>query len=109
MAEKTVNEMNIYYTAKDIEELVAKGVHQLELGPNTSLTDFARETAEQLDLALIDKTKETGPVKPPISSINKQRGPCQSILQQTQGMSAWQTTRYGKFYRIQFFKWIPQS
>ncbi|MEE8355714.1 MAG: hypothetical protein V3R33_00255 [Anaerolineales bacterium] len=71
MAEKTVNEMNIYYTAKDIEELVAKGVHQLELGPNTSLTDFARETAEQLDLALIDKTKETGPVKPPISSKNK--------------------------------------
>ncbi len=63
--------MNIYYTAKDIEELVAKGVHQLELGPNTSLTDFARETAEQLDLALIDKTKKSDPVKPPISSKNE--------------------------------------
>ena len=71
MAEKAVNKMNIYYTAKDIEELVAKGVHQLELGPNTSLTDFARETAEQLDLALIDKTKETDPVKPPTSSNNR--------------------------------------
>jgi hypothetical protein len=45
--------MNIYYTAKDIEELAAKGIHELELGPNTSLTDFARETAEQLDIALI--------------------------------------------------------
>ena len=46
--------MNIYYTAKDIEALVAKGIYEIELGPNTSLTDFARETAEQLDVALID-------------------------------------------------------
>jgi len=63
--------MNIYYTAKDIEDLVAKGVHQLELGPNTSLTDFARETAEQLDLALIYKTKSSDPVKPPAVSKNQ--------------------------------------
>lgn len=46
--------MNIYYTAKDIEELVAKGIHQLELGPHTSLTDFARETAEQLDVTIVE-------------------------------------------------------
>ena len=46
--------MNIYYTAKDIEELVKKGIYELELGPNTSLTDFARETANQLNVALID-------------------------------------------------------
>jgi hypothetical protein len=78
------NEMNIYYTAKDIEELVAKGVRQLELGPNTSLTDFARETAEQLELKLIDKTKGKDEVKPPTpsavvipsQSYNKPRG-CQ--------------------------------
>jgi hypothetical protein len=78
------NDMNIYYTAKDIEELVAKGVRQLELGPNASLTDFARETAEQLDLELIDITKgnqnEKLP-KPskavvPSQSYNKPRG-CQ--------------------------------
>lgn len=48
------NAMNIYYTAKDIEELVAKGIQQLELGPNTSLTDFARETAEQLDVTIVE-------------------------------------------------------
>jgi hypothetical protein len=47
--------MNIYYTAKDIEELVNKGIYQLELGPHTSLTDFARETAEQLDVKLIER------------------------------------------------------
>jgi len=50
--------MNIYYTAKDIEALVAKGIYEIELGPNTSLTDFARETAEQLDVALIDGAKD---------------------------------------------------
>jgi len=54
--------MNIYYTAKDIEELVSRGIYVLELGPHTSLTDFARETAEQLDVTLIDVREE--PVKP---------------------------------------------
>ena len=60
--------MNIYYTAKDIEELSAKGVRELELGPNTSLTDFAKETAEQLDFILIDKSNQSDPVKPPVVS-----------------------------------------
>jgi hypothetical protein len=50
--------MNIYYTAKDIEELVTKGIYELELGPNTSLTDFARETAEQMDVTLIDGAQQ---------------------------------------------------
>ena len=52
--------MNIYYTAQDIEELVAKGVRQLELGPNTSLTDFARETAEQLEVRLLEGAPDGG-------------------------------------------------
>ncbi len=81
--------MNIYYTAKDIEALAAKGIYQLELGPNTSLTDFARETAEQLDVTLIEeKGSDTlVPVSPPAAaprqtqvvsqSYNKPRG-CQS-------------------------------
>ncbi len=84
--------MNIYYTAKDIEELVAKGIFELELGPNTSLTDFARETAEQMDVTLIDgaqlseETVRTSPspapsLRPQAGSIsqsyNKPRG-CQT-------------------------------
>ncbi|MFL7814405.1 MAG: hypothetical protein AB8I40_12090 [Anaerolineales bacterium] len=56
--------MNIYYTAKDIEELVARGIYVLELGPHTSLTDFARETAEQLDVTLIDVKEEPGKQAP---------------------------------------------
>ena len=84
--------MNIYYTAKDIEELVAKGIFELELGPNTSLTDFARETAEQMDVTLIDgaqspeAAQRTSPSPSPsprrrrylsVRSYNKPRG-CQT-------------------------------
>lgn len=45
--------MKIYYTSKDIEELVAKGVTQLEINSDVSLTDFARETASQLGIELV--------------------------------------------------------
>jgi hypothetical protein len=45
--------MNIYYTAKDIEELAAQGVRELEIGPGVTLTDFAKETAQQLDVNLV--------------------------------------------------------
>lgn len=45
--------MNIYYTAKDMEELAAKGVTRLEIGPRVFLTDFAYETAEQLEIELV--------------------------------------------------------
>lgn len=97
--------MNIYYTAKDIEELVAKGIYELELGPNTSLTDFARETAEQLDVTLIDgvqqaeetvKTARTSPslspsLRPQAVSIsqsyNKPRG-CQTGASSTVSRTA---------------------
>lgn len=59
--------MNIYYTAKDIEELAGKGVRQLELGPNVFLTDFAYETAEQLAITLI-RTGESVPQNQPSQS-----------------------------------------
>ena len=69
--------MNIYYTAKDIEALVAKGIYEIELGPNTSLTDFARETAEQLDVALIDGSNG---VQEPVSAA---ASPSQATRPQT--------------------------
>jgi hypothetical protein len=49
--------MTLYYTAKDIEELAAKGVQKLEIGPGVTLTDFARETAQQLDVVLVEAGK----------------------------------------------------
>jgi len=67
--------MNIYYTAKDIEELVSKGIYELELGPHASLTDFARETAEQLDVILIDTGQKTeAPARQRVQSAVSQVG-----------------------------------
>lgn len=69
--------MNIYYTAKDIEELAAKGIQQLEIGPSVTLTDFARETAQQLDITLVEgggqvspSTLTTSPSKTTVTSDN---------------------------------------
>ena len=53
--------MNTYYTAKDIEELAAKGVRQLVLAPGAVLTDFARETAQQLGIALVKRESQSPP------------------------------------------------
>jgi hypothetical protein len=53
--------MNIYYTAKDIEDLAARGVSQLEIGSNVFLTDFAYETAEQLEIELIRSDAQKSP------------------------------------------------
>jgi len=51
--------MNIYYTAKDIEEMAAKGIQQIEIGPGVTLTDFARETAQQFNIALVHGSQKT--------------------------------------------------
>jgi hypothetical protein len=45
--------MRTFYTGNDIEDLAASGVRQLEVGPNVSLTDAARERAEELGIVLI--------------------------------------------------------
>jgi hypothetical protein len=57
--------MTIYYTAKDIEELASQGIQQLEVGPGVTLTDFARETARQLNIALVDGRKQASPPPAP--------------------------------------------
>jgi hypothetical protein len=75
--------MNIYYTAKDIEELAAKGIFELELGSNTSLTDFARETAEQLGVALLWGAQEPvdGPAPGTAAAIPAARVQAVSVSQ----------------------------
>ena len=59
---------NFYYTAKDIEEFAAKGMRELEIGSGVFLTDFARETAQQLGIALVDSRKPTAVSKAPAPS-----------------------------------------
>jgi hypothetical protein len=57
--------MNTYYTAKDIEKLAAAGVRRLELDPTAVLTDFARETAQQLGIELVRKGWQSPPSAQP--------------------------------------------
>jgi hypothetical protein len=57
--------MNTYYTAKDIEELAAKGTKRIELGPRVFLTDFARETAQQLGVELVESRRQVSSPTPP--------------------------------------------
>jgi hypothetical protein len=69
--------MNIYYTAKDIEDLAARGVSQLEVGPNVFLTDFAYETAEQLEIELVwpDDQMSNSPSPPPVNPASPRPAP----------------------------------
>ena len=45
--------MRIFYTGSDIEDLANNGIRQLEVGPGVTLTDAARERAEDLGIALV--------------------------------------------------------
>ena len=61
--------MRIFYTGNDIEDLAASGIRQLEVGPEVTLTDAARERAEDLGITLVTPgntpaNKITEPVVP---------------------------------------------
>ncbi len=45
--------MRTFYTESDIEDLLASGVRQLQIGPEVVLTDAARQLAEELGIALV--------------------------------------------------------
>ena len=45
--------MRIFYTGSDIEDLADSGIRQLEVGLGVTLTDAARERAEDLCIALV--------------------------------------------------------
>ena len=45
--------MRIFYTGSDIEDLAANGIRQLEIGPEVTLTDAARERADELGVSLV--------------------------------------------------------
>ena len=93
--------MNIYYTAKDIEEMAAKGIQQIELSSGVTLTDFARETAQQFNITLVNGSRQAAQTQPSpsqtpavqvSSKYNKpkgcQHGPRSLSAPQTNGTSA---------------------
>ena len=45
--------MRTFYTGSDIEDMSARGIRQLAIGPGITLTDDARERAEELGIALV--------------------------------------------------------
>jgi hypothetical protein len=45
--------MRTFYTESDIEDLLASGVRQLQIGPEVVLTDAARQLAEELGIILV--------------------------------------------------------
>ena len=45
--------MRTFYTESDIDDLSASGIRQLAVGPGVSLTDAARERAEELGIILV--------------------------------------------------------
>jgi len=58
--------MRIFYTGSDIEDLADSGIRQLEVGPGVTLTDAARERAEDLGIALVmpGNVSTSKPVEP---------------------------------------------
>ena len=69
--------MRIFYTGSDIEDLAANGIRQLEVGPGVTLTDAARERAEDLGIALV--TPGNAPTsKTIVPAVPAKRGPLPS-------------------------------
>jgi hypothetical protein len=65
--------MRTFYTGNDIEDLVASGVRQLEVGPNVFLTDAARERAEELGIVLVT------PGSAPTAKVAASAAPAKSV------------------------------
>ena len=61
--------MRIFYTGSDIEDLAANGIRQLEVGPGVTLTDAARERADELGIVLV------APGNPPSSKAAEPPAP----------------------------------
>ena len=53
-----------FYTERDIEDMVKRGVHSLEIGDDVALTDLAFEKANRLGVKLVGDKPETPPAAP---------------------------------------------
>jgi hypothetical protein len=61
----------VFYTEKDIEDMVKKGVQSLEVSENTVLTGLAYEKARTLGLTLIQDRPDELPNAPVRPYLNK--------------------------------------
>jgi hypothetical protein len=76
-----------FYTEKDIEDLVQRGVKSLQITENVVLTELAYEKARRLGLQLVTNLPDTPPAAPvrPYLSENKpiQAKPVAGAVSQT--------------------------
>jgi hypothetical protein len=75
-----------FYTEKDIEDLVQRGIKSLQITPEVALTELAYEKANRLGLQLITNLPDNPPAAPvrPYLSENRpvQAGPARSSVSQ---------------------------
>ena len=58
-----------FYTERDIEDMIARGVTKLTINEDVVLTDLARERAAKLGLSLVEGSAETGLVDNPTNEL----------------------------------------
>ena len=61
----------LFYTEKDIEDMIASGVMSLEIGDNIVLTELAYEKARSLGMALVQAQPDNPPCAPVRPYISK--------------------------------------
>lgn len=54
----------VFYTERDIEDLVKRGAHSLEINDDVALTDLAYEKANRLGVKLVRDKPENPPAAP---------------------------------------------
>jgi hypothetical protein len=62
--------MKIFYTERDIEDMHAAGVRQLEVDDNIVLTDLARDKAQDLGIALVPAGQAQSQPRFPASPVS---------------------------------------
>ncbi len=67
----------VFYTERDVEDLVKRGVHLLEINDNTALTDLAYEKANRLGVKLVRDKPENPPGAPVRPYISQPVAPAQ--------------------------------
>lgn len=62
-----------FYTERDIEEIAARGVKSLEIGPDDYVTDLARDRAGRLGVMLVREhdTPASAPERPYIAKATR--------------------------------------
>jgi len=79
-----------FYTERDIEDLVSRGVLSLELTTDVVLTELAYEKAERLGMRLVKETEQrpAAPVRPYISAALQPQTTAQSVPAAVSSVSA---------------------